>query len=113
MSDINILFVCILEHCMYKDDEPDIGAHDLGNVTLFTSSTLKDSDNSTIGGTGIAIRTSLLTLVASVRKISERIVIMVIRGNPKAIIISCHSPHNDRPESEIEEFYAILNSFVL
>jgi hypothetical protein len=113
MSDIKISLVCIQEHrIMHKDDEPDIVAHNLGNNTLFSASAVKNSSGSTIGGTGIVIRTSLLPLVSSINKISERIVAMVIRGNPKTIIVSCHSPHNVRPESEVEEFYSTLNSFV-
>eukprot|EP00058_Branchiostoma_floridae_P025263 XP_002610753.1 hypothetical protein BRAFLDRAFT_91539 [Branchiostoma floridae] len=113
MSDVKISAVCIQEHrVMHKSEDPDIIAHDLGTNTLFTTSALKNAANATIGGVGIAVCSSLLPLVTSVEKISDRIVVMSIRGNPKTILVSCHSPHSDRPECEVEEFYSTLNSFV-
>ena len=97
---------------MHKREDRDIIAHDLGTNTLFTASSLKNAANWTIGGVGTAVCSSLLPLVTSVEKISDRIVVMSIRGNPKTILVSCHSPHSDRPECEVEEFYSTLNSCV-
>ena len=44
--------------------------------------------------------------------VSERIIIIEFKGNPKTSVISCYSPHSRRPENEVIEFYETLNTTV-
>ena len=113
MNDYNIAIICIQEHpYFHNNEEPDIVATNIGSITLFTSSSVRNSVGAAIGGVGIAVKTSLLPMVTSIQKVNDRIVTMVLKGNPKTHVISCYSPHSSRPTTEVEEFYDSLNSSV-
>lgn len=110
MNDYNIAIICIQEYrYVHNDEEPDIVALDIGSNTLFTSSSVRNSVGAAVG---IAVKTSLLPLVTSIQNVNDRIVTMVLKGNPKTQVISCYSPHNSRPITEVEDFYDNLNSLV-
>ncbi|XP_074634223.1 uncharacterized protein LOC141892781 [Acropora palmata] len=44
--------------------------------------------------------------------ISSRICALEFQGNPKTTILSCYSPTNVSPQSEVESFYNDLNRFI-
>ena len=76
LEKYNIPICSIQEHRFFhKANDPDIIAKPLGRYTLFTALAWKATNNATIGGVGIIIRTDLLPILSSVRKISDRIVI--------------------------------------
>ena len=58
------------------------------------------------------MKTSLLPLLTVVKKISEQCVCAIFKGNPKTYVVSCYSPTNSSPESEITEFYEALGQTV-
>jgi len=104
LDKYNIPICAIQEHrFIYNVNYPEIIAMSLGRYTLFTTSAWKAANNATIGEVGIVIRTELLPILFSVRKISERIIIADFRGNLKPSIISCYSRHNGYEEDEISK----------
>ncbi|XP_066922050.1 uncharacterized protein [Clytia hemisphaerica] len=72
----------------------------------------KSSVNATIGGVGILVKSSLLSLIQSIDKISDRIVSITIKGNPKTTIISCYSPHSGNSDLEVEQFFEPLTNYL-
>ena len=114
LTKYNIPICSIQEHrFLHKENDPDIIARPLDRYTLFTASAWKAANNATIGGVGIIVRTDLLPILSSVRKISDRIIIADFKGNPKSSIISCYSPHSGYDEEDIEQFYTQMRSLVL
>jgi len=111
LKKYNIPICAIQEHrILHKANDPDIVTKTLGCYTLFTASAWKASNNSTIGGIGIIIKSDLLSRLISVQKISDRILVANFRGNPKVCIISCYSPHNGYDEKVVEQFYTTLSN---
>ena len=109
----NLQFVCIQEHrLLHKNNDPEIISHDIGTSILFTSSAFKNDANATIGGVGLTVQKQLLPLLTSIKKINDRTLIASFRGNPKTVVISCHSPHNHAQLAEVEAFYDQLNDVV-
>uniref|UniRef100_A0A7M5UVA7 Endonuclease/exonuclease/phosphatase domain-containing protein n=1 Tax=Clytia hemisphaerica TaxID=252671 RepID=A0A7M5UVA7_9CNID len=114
LEKFNIPICSIQEHrFLHNANDPEIIAQPLNRYTLFTASAWKAANNATIGGVGIIIRTDLLPILSSVRKISNRIIIAEFRGNPKSSIISCYSPHSGYDEKDIERFYTEMRNLVL
>lgn len=100
MTNYNISLTCVQEHHYFHlDDEPDIRSHDIWDCTLFTTSAVRNLSSASIGGVRIAVRISSFPLVIS---ISARIVMFILKGNPKTVIVSCHAPHSNRPERDYE-----------
>ncbi|XP_066921344.1 uncharacterized protein [Clytia hemisphaerica] len=107
-NDIKIL--CVQEHrYVHKPSDPEIVSHDIGNCTLFTSSTTTNEQGASIHGAGIVVHSSILPLPTFVDSIDEDIMIAVFKGNPKTCVLSCYSPHNSRPEQEVIDFYETLD----
>ena len=79
-------------------------------LTLFTSSASPVTPAPT--AIGIAVKSELLPLITSINKVNNRIVYVVFKGNPKTYVISCYSPHNNRPEDEVIKFYSILGNYL-
>ena len=106
-----ISICAIQEHrIMHSDGDPPICSHVIGPYTLFTASAWKSSINATIGGVGILIKSALLSLIQSIDKISDRVVSVTFKGNPKTTIISCYAPHSGHTDLEVEEFFEPLSN---
>ena len=113
MSDFDISVMCIQEHrIIHSLTDPDIVVHNLGNSTLFTVSASRNERGASIHGVGIAVKTSLLQLISSVKRVSDRILSVTFKGNPKTTIISCYAPHNATEEDIANNFYACLDNTV-
>jgi len=84
----NISICAIQEHrIMHSQGDPSICAHNIGPYTLFTASAWKTTSNATVGGVGILIKSSLLSLLETVDKISDRIVPFVVILNQQFLAI--------------------------
>ena len=113
LDKYNIPLCCIQEHrFIHNVDDPEIIARPFGRYTLFTASAWKTLNNATIGEVGIIIRTELLPILSSVRKISDRSIIADFKGNPKSSVISCYSPHSGYDEEQIENFYTEMRNLL-
>ena len=98
MTDFNISAACIQEHrYVHSASDSDIVAHNIGNSTLFTSSAARNEQGASVRGVGIAVKNTLLPLLISIKRINDRIVIAILKGNQKTFIVSCYSPHNTYP----------------
>lgn len=113
MCHHNTPIVCIKEHhLVHKDNAADLIARNLGAATLFTTSATRNAQGTAVHRVGLAVRSSLLPLLISIRKVSDWIILAVFKGNPKAYIMSCYSPHNTRLEEEVLDFYSLLSGTV-
>lgn len=116
MQDCHIAITCIQEHrFVHSESDPAEVARKLGttnSTTLFTASAVRNECGASIRGVGIAINSKILPLLLSVKKMDERIIVATFKGNPKTVVISCHSPHNARPEEEVVNFYNKLSNVV-
>ena len=110
MHVYNIPIVCIQEHrYVHNDTEPDIVAPSIGTSTILTASAVRNEQKTSVRGAAITINSKLLPLLVSVKKLDERIVKATFKGNPKTVVISCYSPHNNMPEEDIVNFYNKLS----
>ena len=66
--------------------------------------------NESTGGVGFLLSPKACENLISVEKISPRVLILELEGNPKSTIISCYSPHNSSDEQDVDDFYSILRS---
>ena len=114
MHVYNIPIVCIQEHrYVHSDTEPDIVARSIGTSTIFTASAVRNEQNASVRGVAIiTINSKLLPLLESVKKLDERIVKATFKGNPKTVVISCYSPHNNMLEEVVANFYNKLSNAV-
>ena len=113
LNEFDIPIACIQEHrYIHKESESDTVTHNLGLTTLFTTSAARNQQGASIHGIGIAIKSSLLPLLFTIKPVNDRIMIAVFKGNPKTFIISCYSPTNQADENEIVEFYETLSHTV-
>ena len=72
----------------------------MNGYQLITSSTWKNAQNASTGGIGLLLLDRASENLLSVVKISPRIVVVQLEGNPKTTIIACCSPTNCRIESK-------------
>lgn len=92
MCYYNTPIMCIHENqLIHEDNAPDLFARSLGAVMLFTITATQNSQGAVIHRVGLAVRSLLLHLLAAIRKVSDKLI----------IIISCYLPHNNRPEEEV------------
>ena len=73
---------------------------------------MKNSVNATVGGMGILIGPRALKSLNSVERMQPRMMIATLNINPRATIISCHSPTNVSEETELAAFLDELSSLV-
>ena len=105
----NIDIIAVQEHRLYHPDV-DIKYHKIENYQLATASCLKNSVNASYGGVGLLLSPRAMESLCKVDKISSQVVIADFEGNPKSTIISCHSPHNNSSDEDINQFYNTLRS---
>ena len=101
--------VCIQEHRYIHEDSPT-KEHAFGTWKLITCSAWKNDVNAAVGGIGMLLSNRAYKALASVEMITNRIMIATFYGNPKTTLICCYSPTNVSDESDVEDFYASLES---
>ena len=101
--------IAIQEHRLYHPDI-DIQYNKIEDYQLVTASCVKNSSNSSIGGVGLLLSPRAMENLSKVEKISSQVVIADFEGNPKTTVISCHSPHNNSSDEDINHFYNTLRS---
>ena len=101
--------IAIQEHRLYHPDT-DIQYTQIEDYQLVTASCVKNSINSSIGGVGFLLSPRAMENLTKCNKISSRAVIADFEGNPKITVISCHSPHNNSSDDDINQFYNTLRS---
>ena len=103
--------IAIQEHRFYNPDvNKRLEYRSLGSYQLVTSSAWKNSVNSTIGGNGVLLSSKAMDNLISIEKISPRLIVLELDGNPKTTILCAYSPTNDAPEDEVDQFYTDLRS---
>ena len=68
--------------------------------------------NAAVRGVGFLLSDRAMKAVKSVEKVSNRIIVLNLTGNPKATIICAYSPCNTSEDEEIEEFYDDLSETI-
>ena len=104
MQDI----ICIQEYRLIHDDT-HIKEHANENWKLLTCSTWKNSINTTTGGVGMLLSPLAYDALENVKRISTRIMIANLQGNPGTTVISCYSPTNVIDENETAHLYTELS----
>ena len=107
----SIDIISIQEHRFFHPQQ-DLEYHSSNGYQLVTSSALKNISNASIGGVGLLLSNRAFENLLSVDKISSRIIVAELDGNPKVTVISCYSPHNSAPETEVDDFYNELRAIV-
>ena len=104
--------ICLQEHRIYHEANEELLIKKLENYHLITSSATKNSCNASVSGVGILISSDAYKACISIEKVSDRIVIMMLNGNPLTTIINCYSPTNASSEEDVTEFYKELTTVV-
>ena len=104
--------ICIQEHNLYHPSE-ELNFHKLlYGYQFITCSAWKNAVNATHGGVGILLSPKACSNLINIEKITPRIIIAEFTSNPVTTVIGCYSPHNARPEEEVDEFYEDLKKVV-
>ena len=101
--------ICIQEH-RFIHEELVTKEQTHGGWKLITCSAWKNTVNASTGGIGMLVSPNAYNALASVEKISSRIMVATFNGNPQTTIICCYSPTNVSDAAEVEEFYIDLSS---
>ena len=107
----NIDVLAIQEHRFFHPKEP-LKYHQASPFQLVTSSSTKNSSNSSVGGVGFLLSSRACDNLLDVETISPRIMVLTLKGNPKTTVICVYSPHNSSSEEDIVDFYTTLRSTV-
>ena len=107
----NIDVLAIQEHRFFHPKEP-LKYHQASPFQLVTSSSTKNSSNSSVGGVGFLLSSRACDNLLDVESISPRIMVLTLKGNPKTTVICVYSPHNSSSEEDIVDFYTTLRSTV-
>ena len=91
--------ICIQEHRLIHDDT-HIKEHANENWKLLTCSALNNSINAATGGVGMLLSPLAYDALENVERISTRIMIANLQGNPRTTVISCYIPTNVCDENE-------------
>ncbi|KAL5270988.1 hypothetical protein ACHWQZ_G001587 [Mnemiopsis leidyi] len=102
--------VCIQEHRQFHKESLKIET--VNSYDLITASSTKNTVNASVGGVGFLLSPRARKCLLSVDKISPRIIVIHISGNPKLSVISCYSPTNCSSETEKDNFYRSLSSTI-
>ena len=103
--------LAIQEHRFFHPKEP-LKYHQAGPFQLVTSSSTKNSSNSSVGGVGFLLSPRASDNLLDVEPISSRIMVLTLKGNPKTTVICVYSPHNSSSEEDLVDFYTTLRSTV-
>lgn len=110
MQNYNYSALCIQEHRITHDT--DISFTSLSDIILITASATRNTVGAATGGVGIALRPRAIANFISAKKLSDRIIQVILKGNPKTYILSCYSPTNVSDEQAVEQFYDTLSAAV-
>lgn len=88
----------------------DTKEHAFGTWRLITCLAWKNNANATVRGVGILLNPLTYKAVASIEMITNRIMVATFHGKPQTTLICCYSPTNVRVESEVDDFYEVLES---
>ena len=101
--------IAIQEHRFYHP-KVELQYRSSGAYQLVSSSAWKNAKNATIGGNGVLLSSKASDNLISIDKISPRLIVLVLDGNPKTTILCAYSPTNESSEDEIDQFYTDLRS---
>ena len=79
---------------------------------LILSPAFRNPIGTSQGGVGFILNDQARKSLTKVQIISSRICVLEFQGNPKTTILSCYSPTNVSPQSEVESSYNDLNRFI-
>lgn len=105
----NINVVCIQEHRLYHTEE-ELKYQKLQGYELITCSARKKTNECYYWRPGFAFIFQSKLEPDQHRSIISHIVIAEFNSSPIITIICCYSPHNARPESEVDDFSKDLHS---
>lgn len=108
--EIDIL--ALQEHRIFHKDEEIVYKKCGKSSTLITASCERNDMNAAVRGVGFLLSDRAMKAVKSVEKVSNRIIVLNLTGNPKATIICAYSPCNTSEDEEIEEFYDDLSETI-
>lgn len=78
---------------------------------LIVSPAVRNTIGASQGGVGFILNEQAQKSLTKAQIISSRICALEFQGNLKTTILSCYSPTNVSPQSEVESFYNDLNRF--
>lgn len=108
---VNIDVICLQEHRIHHTET--LMQEKTDAYLLVTASAEKNNINATIRGVGFLLSPRAQKACHSIDKISERIVVLTLLGNPQTTVICCYSPTNEeRYTANTETFYKALSSTV-
>ena len=99
--------ICIQEHRQFHPESLRIEHIDA--YQLITASATKNSCNASVGGVGFLISPRAQKSLLSVEKVSSRIMVLHLNGNPRLTVICIYSPTNSCETADREEFYKTLS----
>ena len=99
--------ICIQEHRQHHLEA--LRVEHINTYQLITASATKNSVNASVGGVGFLLSPRAQKSLLSVDKISSRIIILHINGNPRLSVICCYSPTNCSDDDVKADFYRSLS----
>ena len=99
--------ICIQEHRQHHLEA--LRVEHINTFQLITASATKNSVNASVGGVGFLLSPRAQKSLLSVDKISSRITILHINGNPRLSVICCYSPTNCSDDDVKADFYRSLS----
>ena len=99
--------ICIQEHRQFHQES--LRFERIDSYQLITASATKNSCNASVGGVGFLLSPRVQKSLLSVEKISSRIILLHINGNPRLTVICCYSPTNCSEATVKDEFYNKLS----
>ena len=102
--------ICIQEHRQHHKES--LRVEHILSYQLITASASKNSANASVGGVGFLLSPRVQKSLLSVEKISSRISILHINGNPRLSVVSCYSPTNCSVTEDKDEFYRALSKAI-
>ena len=103
--------IAIQEHRFFHPDDA-IKYHKVEDFQLVTASCSKNFSIASVVGVCLLLSPRAMENLSKVEVISPQVIIADFEGNPKTTIISCHSPHNNSSDDDIEHFYTTLRSTI-
>lgn len=94
---VNTDVICLQEHRIHHTET--LMQEMIGAYLLVTASAEKNNINAKIRSVGFLLSPRAQKACHSINKISERIVVLTLLGNPQTTVICCYSPTTDDTET--------------